>query len=119
MTGTGGPRVRDGVEDQAGEVDGGGLQGAARVQAGQQQQVVDHRAHAGRLGGDALQGPGDLRRQRAGVQQGEFGVAAHRGDRSAQFVAGVGGEAAQPFLAGVTFGEGVLDMAEHAVEGAA
>ncbi|MGX1371318.1 hypothetical protein RKD19_006677 [Streptomyces canus] len=43
-------------------------------------------------------------------------MAAYRGDRGAQFVTGVGGEAAQPFLAGVAFGEGVLDVAEHAVE---
>ncbi len=31
-------------------------QGVRRVQAGEEQEVVDHAAHPGRLGGDPLQG---------------------------------------------------------------
>ncbi len=53
---------------------------------------------------------------RPGVPQGEFGVAADRGDRVAQFVAGVGGESAQPFLDVLTAGQRVPDVAEHPVQ---
>ena len=93
------------------------LERAARVETGEQQQVVDEarssaatrtwmRSSACRTSA----GTGLL------VAQGEFGMAADVGDGGAQFVAGVGGEVPQSLLAGLPAGEGVLHVAEHAVE---
>lgn len=111
------PGVGDRVEHEAREVDRLAFQGSARVQAGEQEQVLDHLAHPSGLRGDALQCTADLGGYGAPVQEGEFRVAADGGDRGAQLVAGVGGEAAQAFLGSVPAGERVLDVAEHAVEG--
>jgi len=47
VIGPGGPRVAGRVDRQPGQVDGPGLQRAARVKPGQQQQVLDQRAHPG------------------------------------------------------------------------
>ena len=59
---------------------------------------------------------GDRLRRLTGVPQRELGVAADGGERRAQLVAGVGGEPAQPRLAGRAALERRLHMAEHAIE---
>jgi hypothetical protein len=51
--------------------------------------------------------------------QRELGVPADHGERGAQLVARVGGEPAQPRLAGVPACEGGLHVPEHPVEGGA
>ena len=85
-------------------------------QPGQQQQVLDQRAHPGRLGLHPAERVLHLGRERARVPPREFGVATDRGQRGPQLVAGIGGEPAQPRLAGVPARERGLDVPEHPVE---
>ena len=91
-------RVADRVEDQPGQVDVAAFQRPAGVQPGQQQQVLDQRGHPLGLRRD----PGERvlgRPARAVARRRQLGVAADRGQRGAQLVAGVGDELAQPRLA--------------------
>jgi hypothetical protein len=108
--------VARGVDGQPGHVDGLAAQRPARVEPGEQQQVVDEDAHPGGLGQHAAEGVRHLLRGVAAPQQGELRVAADGGQGSAQLVAGVGGEAAQPGLARRPPSQGVLHVAEHPVE---
>lgn len=101
------------LRDHCREVHLGRVQGAARVQPGGQEQVLDTSRHPGRLGGDPARG------RTGGDAVHQLGVAGDGGERGAQFVGGVGEEAAHPFLAAAAFGERGLDLVDHAVEGGA
>ena len=93
-----------------------GVQRASGVQPGEQQQVVDEHAHPGGFRQHPAERVGDGFRGVARVQQAQLGVAADGGERGAQLVAGVGGEPAQPRLAGRAPPQRGLDVPEHAVE---
>ena len=109
-----------GVGGQCQQVHPAALQWALRVQAGEQQQVVDQQAHPAGFAFDARHQHLDVLGRTLPVQLRE---SADRGQRGAQLVAGVGDEPAHPFLghAGVV-GRGLrrrhraLDLGEHAVE---
>jgi hypothetical protein len=90
-----------------------------RVQPGEQQQVVQEDAHAGSLGAQPGQVPVAFLGGVGGGVLEEVGVTAHRHQRGAQFVRGVGDEAAQPLLGLRAYGEGVVDVLQHRVEGGA
>ena len=96
------------------------------VEPGEQEQVVDERAHPPALGAD----PGHRRRQLVGVGQAagpvQVGVAPDGGQRRPQLVRRVGDEPSEPFLArglrverGLLLAEARLDLVEHRVEGRA
>ena len=106
VVGGGGPGVAGGVDGQPGQVHGFLGQRAAGVELGEQQQLVDQHAHPLGFRFDPAQRVLDVGRDGARVAQREFGVAADGGERGAQFVAGVGGEAAQPGLAGGAAAQG-------------
>ena len=108
--------VGDGVDDDPGEVDALARQRPAGVEAGEQQQVLDQPGHPHGLRPHPLEQARDLARQLVGVARGELVVAADRGERGAQLVAGVGDEAPQPGLALLPGGEGGAHVAEHPVE---
>ena len=106
--------VAHGVEDEAGEVDVGALQRPSGVEAGEQEQVLDQRRHPLGLRGDARQGVRGVVRERPAA--GQLGVAADRGERGAQLVAGVGDELAQLHLAVLPGLQRRADVVEHVVE---
>ena len=116
VAGAGGLSVAGGVDRQPAQVDRFRRQRAPGVEPGEQQQVVDQDAHP--LG--FRQHPAERVRDRlagvARVQQRELGVAADGGQRGAQLVRGVGGEPAQPRLAGRAPSQRRLHVAEHPVE---
>ena len=116
VVGPGRLRVADGLDDDAAEVDRTGGELAALVEAGEQQQVLDELGHAHRLRLDAADRVHHVGRQLAAVQAGELGVAADRGERRAQLVAGVGDEAAHLLLALLASRQGGCHVTEHAVE---
>ena len=100
------------------DLDGLALERASLVEPGEQEQVVDEQSHPARLALDAghraLEIVGPL--ARAAVE--ELRIGAHRGERRAQLVRGIGDEAPQPVLGRRPFVEGLLDLTEHGVEGA-
>ena len=100
VAGAGDPGVARRLDGQPGHVDRLAAQRAAGVKPGEQQQVVDEDAHPGGLRQHPAERVRDLVGGVAGVAQRELGVAADGGERGAQLVAGVGGEPAQPGLAG-------------------
>ena len=92
--------IGDGLDEEAGQVDGLARQRAAGVEAGQQQQVLDQRGHPARLLLDLGQrgvGGGPV----VGPAAGQLGVASDRGERRAQLVGGVGDELPDLLLAAV------------------
>ncbi len=114
-------RVPHRFGEQRREVDLGGLQWPALVEPGEQQEVLDEAGHAGRFGGDPA--PGEAGFDAVGAAVHQLGVARDGGERGAEFMAGVGEEAAHAFLAAahlllaaLSFGEGGLDVVDHAVE---
>ncbi len=107
------------VDDQPGHVDRLGRQRAAGVEPGEQQQLVDQDAHPGRFRQHPAERVGDLLGRVARVAQRQLGVAADGRQRSAQLVRRVGGEPAQPGLAGRAPPQRGLHVAEHPVEGQA
>ena len=116
MVRAGGPGVADRVDHQPGQVHRLVRDGAAGVQPGQQQQVVDQAGHPGALRLDPAQRVRHVGRHRLAAAAGQLGVAADRGQRGAQLVAGVGDELAYPGLAGLPGGSAADDVAEHPVE---
>ena len=87
------------------------VQRPAGIQAGQQQQVVDEGGHPRRLGLHAPHRVREFGRDRVAAALGEFGVAADRGQRRAQLVAGVGDELPRPRLAGLPGRQRAVDVA--------
>ena len=98
------------------EVDGLGGELATLVEAGEQQQVLDELGHAHRLRLDAADRVHHVGRQLAAVHSRELGVAADRRERGAEFVGGVGDEAAHLLLALLASRERGCHVPEHAVE---
>ena len=93
------PRVEDRVVDEARRGRRApALEGAALVEAGQQQEVVDEAAHAHGFLLGAAHGLAEAGLVVEGAALVELGVAPDRGDRRAQLVGGVGDELAQPLL---------------------
>lgn len=111
------PRVPHRLRHEGREVHLGGLQGAAVVQPGQEQQVLDQARHPGRLGRYAP--PRQRRLDPVGPPVHQLRVPGDGGQRRTEFVAGVGQEAAHAFLAALPLGEGGLDVVDHAIEGGA
>jgi hypothetical protein len=112
-----GREVGQGVAGHRHQVDRAALQGAALVEAGQQQQVLDEESHAGGFVLDATHGPGQVLGPLGRPPAEELGVPPDGGQGSAQLVGGVGDEAPQPVLGGGPFGESRLDLGQHGVEG--
>jgi hypothetical protein len=119
-----GAGVVDGVAGDRGEVDRRDGERPLLVQPGEQQQVLHEQPHAAALGLDPLHEPADVVLGADGALPVELGEAADRRQRSAQLVAGVGHEAADPLLrrtrlllGGLLRPEGVLDPGQHPVEG--
>ena len=111
-----GPRVADRVDGEHAEIDGARFERAALVESGQEQEVVDERAHAHRF----LLGAPHRLRQLLGVVETaaavELGVAADRGHRRPQLVRRVGDELAQARLRRGALVERALDLRHHRVE---
>ena len=116
VAGGGGPGVAGRVDGQPGQIDRLAGQRPPGVQLGQQQQLVDQHAHPRRLRLHPAQCVPDVVGYRARVAQRQLGVAADGGQRGAQLVAGVGGEPAQPCLAGRPAGQRARHVPEHPVE---
>ena len=116
MLGTRDVGVADGVDDQPGQIDRFAVQRPSRVQARQQQHVLDQLGHPFGLGLDAAHRVGDVVGQFVALALRELGVAADRGQRGAQLVAGVGDELAHPGLAGVPRRQRTGDAVEHPVQ---
>src|SRR5438128_331283 len=86
------------------------LERPALVEAGEQEQVIDEGAHPLALAADPAHRALEVVRTLRCAALEELGVRSHRGQRCAQLVRGVGHEAPQPAV-------GVLDAAEHGVQG--
>ena len=95
LDGTG---VGHGVVDEGHQVDGLAFEGAALVETGEEQEVVDEHAHPRRLVLDPAHGEGQLVGVVGGAPPEQLGVAADGGERGAQLVGGVGDEPAQALL---------------------
>ena len=119
MVGAGHPCIAGDLDDQPGQVDVLLLQGAAGVESGEQQQVVDEPAHPDGLGLDPAQGVAHLVGHGLGAAPGQLRVAAYPGQRGAQLMARVGHEAAQPGFAALALLQRGLHVSEHLVEGGA
>ena len=108
------PRVLDGLEQEAGEVDRLLRQRPAAVETGEEQEVLDQRRHPGGflldLGQCGLGRSGILAAAR------QLGVADDRRQRRPQLVARVGHELAHLLLAPVPRVERRLDVGEQGVE---
>ena len=111
-----GAGVADGVLGEDFEAHGRALERASLVETGEQQQVVDERAHTDRF---LLRAAHRLPQLVVGVESAgaiELGVAADRRHRRAQLVGRVPDEPTQALLRTCPFVERLLDAAEHLVE---
>ena len=112
------PGVGHRLHEQPREVDGVASQWPAGVEPGQQQEVLDHRGHPGRLLLDLPErgphGPLVVR-----TAPGQLGVPRDRRQRSPQLVRGVRHELPHLLLAAVPLGQRVLDVHQEGVEGGA
>ena len=112
-----GPRVAHRVVGQSTpRSTGAALERPALVEPGEQQQVLDERAHAHRLLLGAAHGLAELVGVGEAARAVQLGVAPDGGDRRAQLVGRVGDEPAQPLLGPRALVEGLLDAPEHLVE---
>ena len=116
VAGPGGVGVADGVGAQPGQVHRCTLQRTPGIQPGQQQQVLHQVGHPLRLGLHPTHRVRDILRQRGRITLRQFGIAADRRQRGAQFVAGVGDELPDPALAGLPGRQCGGDVVEHPVE---
>jgi hypothetical protein len=101
---------------QDGEIDRIPLPLGMLVEASQPEHVVDQPAHPLCLQHDPAHRLIDLRAFGQGALLVELGVGAKRGQRGAQLMAGLGEEALHQLLAGLAFGDGRRDAAEHPVQ---
>ena len=108
--------IAGGVDDKPGQVHLFALQRSPGVQAREQQHVLDEAGHALGLGFHPAHRVRDIVGQRVLFALRQFGVAANRRQRGAQFVAGVGDELAHPHLAGMSRRQRARDAVEHAVQ---
>ena len=91
------------------ELDRLALQRPTLVEAREQQEILDEQAHPLGLTADSPHRAREILRAAFGAAREELRVGAHRGERRAQLVRGVGDEAAQAPVGG-------FDLAEHVVE---
>ena len=108
--------VADGVDDEPGQIDLFAFQRSPGVQARQQQHVLDEVGHPLGLGLHPAHRVRDVVGQLVLFALRQFGVAADRRQRGAQFVAGVGDELPHPRLAGLPGRQRAGDAVEHAVQ---
>ena len=114
----------DGLGRDAGQVDGPALEGAPGVEPRQQQEIVHQPAHPAAFAGDQPHQPQQfLRAGLAALLQAVLGQPAHRGQRRAQLMAGIGDETPHPVLrlqgAGLAVRSrqvGGLDAGKHHVQ---
>ena len=114
--GIGDPGPLDAVVHQSGDIDRIPLPLGMLIEASQPEHVVDQLAHPLGLQQDPAHRLIDLRALGQGALPIELGVGAKRGQRGAQLMAGLGEEAPHQLLAGLAFGDGRLDAAEHPVQ---
>ena len=108
--------VTGGVDDKPGQIDRFAFQRSSGVQPCQQQHVPDELRHPFGFGFDAAHRVGDVLGEVVSFALRQFGIAANRGQRCAQFVAGVGDELAYACLAGVPRGQSACDGVQHSVQ---
>ena len=108
--------VADRVDDEPGQIDRLALQRPPGVEPGEQQHVLDELGHPLGLGFDPAHRVGDVVGQLVPLALRQFGVAADRGERGAQLVAGVGDELPHPRLAGLPGGQRAGDAVQHPVQ---
>ena len=114
--GGGRARVVDGVAGERGDVELVVRRVGHLVEPREREQVLDEHAHPRGLVLDAAHRALLLGTLGHGAHAEQLRVAADRRQRRAQLVRGVGDERAQPVLARLAAGEGVLEPVEHAVE---
>ena len=108
--------VAGGVDDKAGQVNLFPLQRPPGVEARKQQHVLDELGHPLGLGLHPAHRVRDIVGQFVLFALRQFGVAADRRQRGAQFVAGVGDELPNPRLAGMPRRQRAGDAVEHPVQ---
>ena len=108
--------IAGGVDDEAGQVDLFALQRPPGVQTRKQQHVLDELGHPLGLGLHPVHRVRDVVGQVVLFALRQFGIAANRRERRAQFVAGVGDELPNPHLAGVPRRQRSGDAVEHPVQ---
>ncbi len=111
--------VAEGFADGFGHVDLVGVQlGRAGVETGDLHQVLDEHRELSGLGADQPDRPCGVGVQVIGVLVEDLGDGEHSGQRGAQFVGDVGGEAAGAGLGLAQFPYGLFQLARGLVEGA-
>ncbi len=108
--------VADRVDDQPGQIDRLAFQRSSGVEPRQQQHVLDEVRHPFGLGLHPAHRVRDVVGQVISFPLRQFGVPANRGERGAQFVAGVGDELTDPRLAGIPRGQRTGDAIDHPVQ---
>ena len=89
----------DGLGRDAGQVDGPTVQRASHIEPSQQQKIIHQSAHPAGLTGDQAHQPQQfLPVSRLALLEAVLGEPAHRGQRRAEFVAGVADETPHPLL---------------------
>ena len=116
MVGTGDVGVADRVDDEPGQIDRLAFQWPSGVEPRQQQHVLDELRHPFGFGFDPAHRVRDIVGQVFSFPLRQFGIAANRGQRGAQLVAGVGDELPYPRLAGVPRGQCARDAVQHPVQ---
>lgn len=109
------PDSVDAACDQVAELDWFALLVGVLVELGEPEHVVDERAHPLGFQADAAHDLVDLVAFGERALLVELGIGAHRRQRGAQFVAGVGEELAHQLLVGLAFVHGSLDARQHSV----
>ena len=116
VIGSGDVRIADGVDDEPGQVDLLAFQRPSGVETREQQHVLDELRHPFGFGFDAAHRVRDVVGEVIAFALCQFGIAANRGQRCAQLVAGVGDELPYPRLAGVPGGQCARDAVQHSVQ---
>ena len=116
MIGPRGPGIVHRVDHDLGQIGRGEVEIRTRVQAGQQQQILDQMGHPLGLGLHPRHRVRRVFRQRGAIPAGELGVAADGGEWIAELVRGIGHELPDLDLAGLPGGKGAVDIDQHVVD---
>lgn len=112
----GGARVADGVHDEGYEVGLVELERPTRVEAGEQEEILDEQGHTPRLGLDPPERVPGVRPGLLASTSRQLGVSADRRQRRTQLMTGVRDELTYAHLALLARVQGAVHMVEHPVE---